>query len=1087
MDELQLQSKMDMEIPKYDNLIQQFDFAIELVDDIVLKNYISKLEDMKILTLDQDDSLEKNINNIRMFKINKIVYSKEEDTTFKLVNVLNAVGINDSSIFIIMDSDGSKTDFYMGIHSMDETKSPKTSFDILSKSMQGHFPGINLKEQMSEDISELLSNNEKKAISSVTGVANFKDENSQDNETFIQGLEKLALSMSGIQYTGVILASPSKLSELKEVRRQYEDIYTKISTFENIQLSHGKNQTVNEGSSITDGTTFSENKSENISTSVTIGTTDTTNDSKSISAPTRAGKNANTAMLAMTIGGSAVGAVIGTVVAPGAGTGVGAMVGSTVGSTVGNVYAMSKQGNISETTGGSQSTSESKANTSGDSWGTTSGTSQSETKNTGLSYGDTDNLQVTTQNKMIQNHMKRIENQLERLEEAESIGMWQSAAYFLADQPYASEIAAANYKSIMQGKDTGVEISSISSWTQDHSESRELRKYIKQLKHPIFIYENDGLEIPVTPTSFVSGKELAIQMGLPRKSVPGFPVVNHSQFGLEVTKNDNSKENAISIGNVFHMGHNLEERIKLDLESLSMHTFITGSTGSGKSNAIYTILDQLRQNDVNFLIIEPAKGEYKTVFGGEPDVTVLGTNPNTDNLLKINPFAFPEDIHVLEHADRLIEIFNVCWPMYAAMPAILKEAVIKSYEEKGWNLDLSINLYASDDNKFPTFQNLLKNLESIIDITDYGEEQKGNYKGSLVTRVKSLTNGLYNHIFCEQEIDSEILFDSNVIVDLSRIGSSESKSLIMGILVMRLNEYRMCQSESGNENLKHVTVLEEAHNILKRTSTDQASEGSNMIGKSVEMLSNSIAEMRTYGEGFIIADQSPNMLDASAIRNTNTKIILRMSDEEDRNLVGKAAGLDDSQIEEILKFPRGVAAVYQNDWLEPVLCKFDKYNYEPVITKKNDIKTKNITGVIDYLLRNQRRIKRKMNTTSFLSYVKKLDIEGSIKNDIVNFTELEQSNTVLENKEETQSIIASLIKSSQEDLRKIKEIVDKQLFEDSEVIAIDNILEDYITHNVNNLDQESILFIKESILKHHKNLEGIYEQWKSLIQKGVLK
>ena len=94
-----------------------------------------------------------------------------------------------------------------------------------------------------------------------------------------------------------------------------------------------------------------------------------------------------------------------------------------------------------------------------------------------------------------------------------------------------------------------------------------------------------------------------------------------------------------------------------------------------------------------------------------------------------------------------------------------------------------------------------------------------------------------------------------------------------------------------------------------------------MLGKSVEMLSNAIAEVRTYGEGFIIADQAPGLLDMSVIRNTNTKIIMRLPDAEDRNLVGKSANLSEEQIKELAKIPTGVAAVYQNNWLEPVLCK----------------------------------------------------------------------------------------------------------------------------------------------------------------------
>ena len=183
-------------------------------------------------------------------------------------------------------------------------------------------------------------------------------------------------------------------------------------------------------------------------------------------------------------------------------------------------------------------------------------------------------------------------------------------------------------------------------------------------------------------------------------------------------------------------------------------------------------------------------------------------------------------------------------------------------------------------------------------------------------------------IFVPDDLTDAELFDKNVIVDLSRVGSMETKALIMGLLVMKLNEYRMADEGAGNRVLRHVTVLEEAHHLLRRTSTEQSSESSNLLGKSVELLSNAIAEMRTYGEGFIIADQSPGMLDLSAIRNTNTKIILRLPEQSDRELVGYAAGLKEEQIGELAKLPRGVAAVYQNDWIAPVLVQIEKCRLE---------------------------------------------------------------------------------------------------------------------------------------------------------------
>ena len=413
-------------------------------------------------------------------------------------------------------------------------------------------------------------------------------------------------------------------------------------------------------------------------------------------------------------------------------------------------------------------------------------------------------------------------------------------------------------------------------------------------------------------------------MGLPRRSVCGLPVIEHADFGKEVVSYDNENKGVkIKLGKVFNMGSECPNDVRLDIKSLSMHTFVTGSTGSGKSNTVYELVRQLDNAGVNFMVIEPAKGEYKNVFGTSPSVKVLGTNTAFAEMLRINPFRFPKGVHVLEHADRIIEIFNVCWPMYAAMPAVLKDAVLQSYKKSGWDLVESVNVYS--DELFPTFQDLLVELVDVINKSAYSDEVKSNYMGSLVTRVKSLTNGLNGLIFSANEIDNNELFDKKVIVDLSRVGSLETKSLIMGILIMRLNEHRMTTSTEMNTSLKHVTVLEEAHNILKKTSTEQDSEGSNVTGKSVEMISNAIAEMRTYGEGFIIVDQSPSAVDVSAIRNTNTKIIMRLPDENDRRMSGKSAGLKDEQLDEIAKLPKGVAVVYQNNWVEPVLCKIQKY------------------------------------------------------------------------------------------------------------------------------------------------------------------
>lgn len=214
----------------------------------------------------------------------------------------------------------------------------------------------------------------------------------------------------------------------------------------------------------------------------------------------------------------------------------------------------------------------------------------------------------------------------------------------------------------------------------------------------------------------------------------------------------------------------------------------------------------------------------------------------------------------------------------------------------------------------------------------------------------------------------------------------------MGMLVLKLQEYRMTKGEM-NAPLNHVTVIEEAHNLLKRTSTEQSTESANLVGKSVEMIANAIAEMRTYGEGFIIADQAPGLLDMAAIRNTNTKIIMRLPDITDRELVGKAANLNDDQIEEFAKLPCGVAAVFQNEWIQPVLCKVKKhdikeseYDYRREEGARPEINMNEMVKIAE-MLSNGVQIKRETILTDIIPLLDKTEINASRKVAIISYLE----------------------------------------------------------------------------------------------------
>jgi len=1071
-------TKLDnKELKKLNESIQN---GLKLIDDIVLKNYISSLEELEIIPLDEELK-ENNIDRIRLFNITKMVYKKDEASSYKFASIFNAVASTNSSLITIINSDGKDTKFYLGVRTLIENNSPATPFEVLGKSIQGQFPGIKLENLKNNRIEELLKSINSESVASVSCVANNKNKDFIDNNKYLQGLEKLALAMQGEKYSAIIIANPLSQNELTNVRKSYEDIYTNIAPLANVVLNYGKNSSITDTISTSDAKTYGTNKggsrtfTENESINENIG------EVVSIS------KQSTKSKVASILGG-ALGLV---------GALSGGAIGGAVGGLVGSGISAAFSENITKTSGGG-SKSKGFSTADGETWGENESDSHTESNSKANSSGDSQSAQFTRQNKSILAMLERIDSQLKRVNEFESLGMWECAAYFLSPSLNTSKVGAATYKSLMAGENTGLEISAINTWTKplrnEFDKNALIVDYVKSLIHPRFIYRNNfGVDITVSPASLVSSNELAIHMGLPRNSVPGFPVVEHIDFGKEIVKYDfNDESKKISLGSIFNMGKVIEEnKVELDLESLSMHTFISGATGSGKSNTIYHLLNKLMIEDINFMVIEPAKGEYKKVLGHRKDVRVFGTNPNLTELLHINPFRFPKEIHVLEHIDRLIEIFNVCWPMYAAMPAILKEAIIQSYKKCGWDLDLSINL--EKDNFFPTFIDLLEELKNVIKLSEYSEEVKANYVGSLTTRVKSLTNGLNGQIFSSKEIDNEILFDTNVIVDLSRIGSQETKSLLMGILVMRLSEYRMSTSKTSNRKLHHITVLEEAHNILRAKNSVSSVEGSNVGEKAVEMISNAIAEMRTYGEGFIIADQSPSAVDISAIRNTNTKIIMRLPEENDRKIAGKSAALKDEQINEIAKLPKGVAVVYQNDWIEAVLCKIDKFKDEEKEYIYKDEKTynekKKINSIlINFILNNRLDSPDRINEKEVKDAIENFEGSTQLKIELLSLLKNYKKNGKIklwEDDIEKENLLRqSILIKNILDLDDVVKEFKNKIFSIQEP---DYILNTLIAQKIENFNTNILLAIKECLVRSYVDINrNISELEFDILRKNIV-
>ena len=853
--------------------------ALTEADSIVVRKYLDEVAHYPVKRIDTAIE-DRDINTtVRMNRIEKIVFNTDENCQDKLMNVYNAVALCGGSLVNVIVSDGKTVDYYIGTRT-ETVDAIATSQAVLKGTFEGNFPGSKISLQRKNDLGKCIdyifgSEREEKnrIVSVVTGIPAFRNE-SKDQEGFVQGIEKVIDSMKGQKFAIVTIADSVSKKRMIEIRENYESLYSQLSPFAQTSLSYSESDSNAVAESITEGITK------------TIGSSVTNTVSNSTS--TTEGVNQSTS------GGIFFGV-------PG--------IGGSLNTTKGTSSSSSKQNGSS--LGESQNESESDSRTVGktDTYTNTSGRS----------------LQINFENKRISNLMQRIEKQIARIDDSMDLGLWDTATYCIADDSQTSQMLAGAMESLCRGEKSTIESFAVGTWSEGNK-LRKVSEYLERFMHPVLKLQTNTGKVDIHPTSLISGKELVIEAGLPQRSLNGVPVTEMVPFSRNIVCEDDTEEQiGISLGKVSYLNDVEATVVKLQKESITSHAFITGSTGSGKSNTVYQIINEMMKEKVSFLVIEPAKGEYKNVFGNRADVNVFGTNEKICELLKINPFSFPEEIHVLEHVDRLIEIFNVCWPMYAAMPAVLKDSVLRAYEECGWNLDSSENIYGK--RYFPTFADVLRELTFVIDHSAYSAEVKGNYIGSLATRIKSLTNGINGKIFAADETDECKLFDENTIIDLSRVGSTETKSLLMGILVMKLNEYRISGSNGlMNQKLKHITILEEAHNLLKNTTLSSGAEGADIAAKSVEMISNSIAEMRTYGEGFVIVDQSPGAVDISAIRNTNTKIIMRLPEESDRQQAGKSAALTDKQIPELAKLPRGIAVVYQNNWMEPVLCKIDKVN-----------------------------------------------------------------------------------------------------------------------------------------------------------------
>lgn len=819
----------------------------------------------------QPPSQPRTLHSLRLFQVEQFAFS-DESLHERLTSLYDAMSPFVDSCFLLLEGTETGVTLSLGLRA----PAPGAAAELFRASLEGNFPGIVLKQQDStaidQTMSRLESGGNQTTVSAVTLLPSERETGTGGEAGSVQGLEKFIDTMMGRRYTAIVLAAPYSRQTVEKRIAALETISTLLSPYAESTLQTSNAQAL----SLSDA--VSSSVADSVVKNLAVGYSST--QTQSTFQQSGKGKGYGITPLGLGINWN-------TQTGTGSGTSQADGYNVTNGTAAGQI----------QTQGMTR----------------TAGSTQTRT----MSYG------CRWKNKQVEDLLEQVDRQIKRLHAGGSY--WDCAAYFIGE-PSVSAMATSAYQALAAGRGTrNQSLCAVWQTLPGRDQSSNIRNLLACLRYA----EPPRFRLPdgtVSGTdSTLPGSELPRMMGLPRQSVPGLSVTQMVPFGRSVTYTASRVQPLSSrqalLGQIVHMGKVTPQPVKLDLNALCAHALIVGGSGSGKTTVSCELLRSTAEENIPFTVVEPAKGEYKRLFGRLPGVKIYTTSPRAYRMLRINPFAFDPAVQLQDHIDRLIGAFSAAWPMYAAQPSLLRQCVEQAYVDRGWDLSNSV-CRITDKDPFPTFRDLLEALPEVIRASHLVGETKGNYEGTLRARLNLLVSGVYGQIFCSGiSVSDADLFESRTILDLSTIGSDETRALLMAVIISRLYEYRTAHP-AGGSGLRHLTLLEEAHNILRAVPAAAASaEGGGASAQAAESLAKSIAELRYTGEAFLVVDQSPGILDPNAIKNTSTKIVMRLSYAEDQNAMAAAMTLTPQQAAQLARLPNGTAAVLQEGWAEPVLVQ----------------------------------------------------------------------------------------------------------------------------------------------------------------------
>lgn len=431
---------------------------------------------------------------------------------------------------------------------------------------------------------------------------------------------------------------------------------------------------------------------------------------------------------------------------------------------------------------------------------------------------------------------------------------------------------------------------------------------------PVSSFWTQGTQLPMRAqrlSHMVSAEEIATFFRIPipvKSNFPGFSL----DTGLGERGPRKAPRSVIRLGSYLDVQSAEPVPAEFDSQQLAKHGLIVGVPGSGKTTAMFNILHQLwdapEEQRIPFIVLEPAKTEYralKTLPVFRDDLLVFTLGDESVSPFRFNPMEVLPGIKIESHISRLQACFVGAFNLFDPLPIFLEQAIRQTYLEKGWYDD---SCGGDEGLETPTLSDLCRNAESIVERSGFDAKMKSDFKASLLERLNSLRRGSKGRMLDTQSsIPMDELMGRPVILELDSLNGDE-KSLLMMFLLSYVYEYCKVRRKSGSP-LRHMLLVEEAHNLIaaNRSGSDSRADPGE---KTIELFVNMLAEMRALGQGILIADQLPTAIAPQAVKQTNVKVLMRVTAKDDREEIGNTMDLDEEQMHQVVNFKTGHAYVY---------------------------------------------------------------------------------------------------------------------------------------------------------------------------------